>query len=50
MTSIPVTEHDHEPVPGLPAELPDDEYIVWQGKPSAAQVSRRSHGAFHRPC
>lgn len=28
-----VTEHEHEPVPGLPDELPDGEQIVWQGAP-----------------
>jgi hypothetical protein len=28
-----VTEHEHEPVPGLPHELPDDEQLVWQGAP-----------------
>ncbi|KGF68827.1 phosphonoacetate hydrolase [Hoeflea sp. BAL378] len=34
-------EHDYEPVPGLPARLPDGEYILWQGAPSSAAVSRR---------
>ena len=29
-----------EPVPGLPAELPDGEHIVWQGKPETAGVAR----------
>jgi hypothetical protein len=29
----PVTEHEHEPVPGLPDELPDGERLVWQGAP-----------------
>lgn len=28
-----VTEHEHEPVPGLPAELPAGESVVWQGAP-----------------
>jgi hypothetical protein len=28
-----VTEHEHEPVPGLPDELPDGEQLVWQGTP-----------------
>jgi len=26
-------EHDHEPVPGLPEELPPGEHILWQGSP-----------------
>jgi hypothetical protein len=26
-------EHDHEPVPGLPEELPRGERILWQGAP-----------------
>ncbi|MBO6757551.1 MAG: PH domain-containing protein [Roseibium sp.] len=34
-------EHDYEPVPGLPARLPDGEYIVWQGRPSGRLVARR---------
>jgi hypothetical protein len=34
-------EHDYEPVPGLPARLPEGEIILWQGAPSSAQVSRR---------
>ncbi|MEM5471728.1 photosynthetic complex putative assembly protein PuhB [Hoeflea sp. AS60] len=34
-------EHDYEPVPGLPAELPEGEVILWQGAPSSAKVSRQ---------
>lgn len=26
-------EHDFEPMPGLPQRLPEDEYILWQGRP-----------------
>lgn len=33
-------EHDFEPVHGLPAELPDDEYIVWQGHPQTRSIMR----------
>lgn len=29
-----IAEHDSEPVPGLPEELPDSERMLWQGKPS----------------
>jgi hypothetical protein len=34
-------EHDFEPVPGLPARLPEGEHILWQGAPSSAKVSRQ---------
>jgi hypothetical protein len=34
-------EHDGEPVPGLPARLPQGEHIVWQGAPVASIVLRR---------
>ena len=37
-------DFDFEPVPGLPAQLPDGEHIVWQGKPETAGVAR---DAFH---
>lgn len=28
-----MSEYDHEPVRGLPGELPEDEHIIWQGAP-----------------
>lgn len=28
-----IKEHDYEPVPGLPADLPEGESILWQGAP-----------------
>lgn len=28
-----VTEYEHEPIRGLPGELPEGEHIVWQGAP-----------------
>jgi len=34
-------EHEIEPIPGLPGELPEGETIVWQGKPDAKLVGRR---------
>ncbi|GGB33737.1 photosynthetic complex assembly protein [Roseibium aquae] len=34
-------EHDFEPVPGLPADLPKGEKILWQGRPATKLVSRR---------
>jgi len=33
-------EHEIEPVPGLPGELPAGEQILWQGRPSARLVAR----------
>lgn len=29
-----MSEYDHEPVRGLPAVLPPDEHIIWQGAPA----------------
>lgn len=29
-----------EPVPGLPEALPNDEYILWQGKPDSLRLAR----------
>jgi len=37
-------EHEHEPIRGLPEELPDGEYMVWQGIPRWQALARR---AFH---
>lgn len=28
-----MSEYDHEPVRGLPGELPEDEHVIWQGVP-----------------
>ncbi len=28
-----MSEYDHEPIRGLPGELPEDEHIIWQGAP-----------------
>jgi hypothetical protein len=39
-----VTEHDHEPIPGLPGLLPSDERILWQGAPDWRVLART---AFH---
>ena len=33
-------EHDFEPVPGLPAQLPAGETVLWQGRPDQAAVLR----------
>jgi hypothetical protein len=35
-------EHEHEPIPGLPADLPPGERIVWQGQPSWRVLARRA--------
>ena len=37
-------EHEYEPVPGLPEELPEGEVILWQGAPDWRALARR---AFH---
>lgn len=39
-----VGEYEHEPVPGLPEELPEDEHVLWRGAPSWRALARR---AFH---
>jgi len=39
-----VNEHDFEPLPGLPEDLPDGEAIVWQGSPDWRVLARR---VFH---
>ncbi len=37
-------EYEYEPIPGLPEELPDGEYVVWQGAPEWQALARR---VFH---
>jgi hypothetical protein len=39
-----VNEHDGEPVPGLPAQLPASEHILWQGAPRWQKLAVH---AFH---
>jgi hypothetical protein len=39
-----LNEHEHEPIPGLPADLPEGETILWQGAPAWRALARR---AFH---
>lgn len=39
-----VLEHDFEPAPGLPESLPEDERLLWQGKPDFGSVARST---FH---
>lgn len=39
-----VREHEHEPVHGLPEELPADERVLWQGSPDWRALAVR---AFH---
>lgn len=34
-------EYDCEPIPGLPANLPEGEKLLWQGSPSATATARR---------
>lgn len=35
-------DFDFEPVPGLPADLPQGESIVWQGRPDAMRLAREA--------
>jgi len=37
-----VREHEIEPVPGLPGHLPDDERVLWQGRPSWKLIARHT--------
>jgi hypothetical protein len=37
-----VNEHDYEPIRGLPAPLPDQESILWQGTPAWRTLARRA--------
>ena len=37
-----MNEHDYEPFPGLPAPLPADEAILWQGAPDWKTLARRA--------
>ena len=39
-----IQEHNKEPVPGLPQELPDGERMLWQGRPT---VDGLAAGTFH---
>jgi len=39
-----MNEYESEPVPGLPENLPDGEYIIWQGQPEWGALARR---VFH---
>lgn len=41
-----MSEHDFEPVRGLPADLPEGEHIVWQGAPDWKAMAKR---VFHVP-
>jgi Bacterial PH domain len=37
-----MNEHDYEPIPGLPAPLPANEEILWQGAPDWRTLARRA--------
>ncbi len=39
-----VSEHEHEPIRGLPEYLPEDETLLWQGEPDLWAMARR---VFH---
>ncbi len=38
-----MNEHEHEPIPGLPAHLPAGERILWQGAPDWRGLARRAY-------
>ena len=40
-----MTEHDYEPIPGLPGLLPKDERILWQGSPDWRVLARTAYHA-----
>lgn len=35
-----MSEYDHEPIRGLPEELPEDEHILWQGAPDWKSLAK----------
>lgn len=41
-TRLTFFDYDYEPVPGLPAELPLGERVLWQGSPSWWSLARRA--------
>lgn len=40
MTHPVAEEHEYEPIPGLPGDLPEGERIVWQGRPESQPFAR----------
>lgn len=42
-----MTDHDFEPVRGLPAHLPDGERLVWQGQPDWRALAVRAFHVVH---
>jgi hypothetical protein len=36
-----VNEYSHEPIPGLPGELPEGEHVLWQASPSWDAMAKR---------
>ena len=42
MKQFVTREHEIEPLPGLPGDLPAGEQILWQGRPSARLVARHA--------
>lgn len=41
--NAPTTEHEYEPVRGLPTELPPGEQILWQGAPRWQSLALRAY-------
>ena len=36
-----MNEYSHEPIPGLPGELPEGEQVLWQASPSWDAMAKR---------
>ena len=36
-----MNEYSHEPIPGLPGELPEGEHVLWQASPSWDAMAKR---------
>lgn len=44
MSQTWLTAHDDEPTRGLPAPLPADETLLWQGSPDSLSLAQRAYG------
>jgi hypothetical protein len=43
MSGPTLTEYDHEPVRGLPGDLPPGEHLLWQGSPNALSLALNAY-------
>ena len=44
LVNVPHDDYAGEPIPGLPADLPEGERLLWQGSPAWMSLAVR---AFH---